>query len=218
MTKENVIALSTSFYANAQLKSNMIEVKQKLNEFKHARLLNDGPILKYEISKLDQNKQTFILELTDEHISLRFFFKKQDYAIYKDGLLTFISLIAFLGDLYEAKLDSIYEYIVEALGRDWQHTVKRQDQVVEGLKERIKVLNESNCRLSHQLIAMLYENKRLSADSSLYKEFSKSVVDSIKEESNISEKDYVALTRLGVDLSLIKKVESNFIKNRLGSP
>ena len=148
------------------------------------------------------------MELTDNYLSFRFFFEKQDYSIYNDNLLGFLSVIAFLADLYEIKISSVYGYIVEALGQNWINTVKDQAQIINGLRDRVRSLNESNCLLSHQLIGASRRNKRIFLDLTTYEEFSKQILDRIKQQNaGRLENNDVILTRLGIDFELVKKVE-----------
>lgn len=206
---------NTSFYLDAILKRDITELKDRLNEPKYIMRVQDDNLLRYAILDGAGTHKGFI-EFANDHICLRFFFEKQDPLQYKNNLLMLISLIVFLKDIYEVKLDNIYGYITEALVQNWENIIKDQSKSIEELKERVDILNESNCSLSYRLIALSRENKKASMDSALYKEFSKNILDKSKSiSSGKIAKNHITLTPMSIDLEIIKRVEESLNHNEL---
>lgn len=207
MKKEAKEDLTGSFHTKAKLITGINTVADYLNKVGHLRKLLDNRSLRYEVLEKDTNKGS-ILELSDTYIDLKFFFKNQDAHTYKDKFIVFVSLIGILDGFYEVRLGDLYRYLIEALNQNWQNTIKDQNSIINGLKDRIKSLNESNCLVSYQLIKLSKENVNLLADLSLYKKFCNSAIDMAKEKGPSSHtKDYAPLTTLGIDLELIQKIE-----------
>lgn len=185
----------------------MDAVKGKLGELKQIKRLSENPLLKYEI--LDKKGSNSLLEISDTYISLRFFFAEQDIAVYKNNMIVFISLIAFLKEHYDFDFEDIYGYIVGALNQNFKNVRKDQTTALEGLKDRVKSLNESNSLLSYQIIELSLENSKLLKERDLYREFSGSVIAKVSERAGSrSQEDYSILDSLGIDLELTKRVEN----------
>lgn len=208
MQKEWDAALTGSFYVQAELKTAIGEVASNLNKIGYLKRLFDSQLLKYEILEKDSDKGS-VLELSEGHIALRFFFKSQDARIYKQKFIVFLSLIGILDNFYDIKLSNLYKYLVEILNQNWQNSIKDQNEIINALKARIITLNESNCTISYQLIKLSKENKSLSMDLSIYKEFCKDVITFSKEKGTSGfPENYVPLTTLGIELKLIQKIET----------
>lgn len=169
------ILISASFHADVILKSDIASLRRKLNELKILKIISSNP-LKYEVETPGTGLNS-ILELSESHINLRFFFKKPDAATYRDNLVSFISLIAFLDGFYDIKLRNIYGYVTEALNQSWHNVVKDNEQVAEGLKEQIRALNESNCALSSQVVRLSQERYTLSKRLDVCREFASIVIE-----------------------------------------
>ncbi|MDE1871528.1 MAG: hypothetical protein KGI06_04810 [Candidatus Micrarchaeota archaeon] len=207
MVENESIFLSTSFHAAAALRTNMSYVKDILTLVPNAKKMVDGPMLKYEISMADGERS--LLELSDSHMSLRFSAKMQSSLKYKTNFLKFVSLMALLKGQYTVDISTIYDYIIEALEQNWQNSSHDQGQVIEGLKERINILDKSNFSLGLKLIEMSKEIKRISSEVSIYKEFSASVMSKTCEIKNGKKTyDYSTLMQFGVDSRLAKSVET----------
>ena len=200
--------LGVAFYTRVTLKTNIDMIKQQINELKDVKLLDDNTILKYKISGINHDNDS-LLELSDKHICLRFFPQSNDRLIYKDNFVVFISLISFLKEHYEIRFADIYGYIIGALSKEWEGLPKDQTQTIESLKERIKILDESNCNLSFALIASSEKNAQVLQEFSIYKEFGRSIIENLKiKEKNWPITGPNVLLTLGIDLDLVKKVEN----------
>lgn len=204
------MVLSSSFHVNATLKGDIDAVKTMLSGWEHLKILGNGMPLRYEIQKKGNKQHNSVVELSGSRISLRFFFGRQSDDDCRENLLTLMSIIAHLKGLYEVKLEDIYEYVVDSLGRVHKHPEKDDSALVNGLKERIRILNESNCSLAYQLISSSKENVALSRSLSLHKKFSHAVMDRFIGEGKSVQLDYPnELKSIGIDQELAIRIESD---------
>lgn len=199
---------SSTFYARATLKSDISIVESYLNRLRYLKKIASSKALIYEISNPKIERQSTI-EISSQHINLQFFFREPSIQLYRDNLLTFISLIGMLNNFYEVQLSEIYKYVIDSLGQTWQNTVKDQQNVIENLKYRIKNLDESNFILSNNLINLIREKAQLSIEFHVYKDFCNNVIANAKEKALlINSKHSTILTEMGIELELIKNAES----------
>lgn len=207
--KENDERISTSFYADAELKSDIEKIRKSLASFRVARKIYDNDsVLRYAIANGSSGET--LLELAEGHISCRFFFLKQGYGTYRDNLLAFLSLIALLNDHYEVRLRSIYSYVVEALGDNWIDAANGQDRI-DRLVERIEVMNDSNCALSAQIMDIHRENVLLTTNLEFYTKFVRDVLSGIRKNSTGLQGYRSALVRLDLDPDKVHQMESDCI-------
>lgn len=205
MAKDENVEMESAFYAGATLKSEFAEVKKWINGLKSFRIISDGNVLKYEMHEGKTGKPNGLLELSADHICLRFFFAKQDRLVYGKALLTFISLIALLKDSYDVRFEDVYGYIIAALGQNWHGLVKDQSFAIGQLRERVVSLDESNCSLSLRIMDLSRENAKVSSELSLHKRFSSSMMGRLNavEPGN----EYIPLT--GTDFELISSIKNS---------
>ena len=82
------------------------------------------------------------------------------------------------------------------------------DVLVERLKERIRILDESNCALAYRLISDSVENAALSGRIALYREFSGAVIGRQNKEGKLKADRYKLLESMGISRELAERVES----------
>lgn len=179
-----------------------------MSKIKQAKILQDTPILKYEICERANNHGNCLLELSENHIILRFFWQANSDPEYRRNFIGFISLIGILSEHYEVELADMYDYIIEALDRNFVDILKSQSNIIDNLKERIKILDASNCTISNELVCLSSMNIHTTKSMELLREFGRSVI----KQSEFKEKvqrlnNHAILTSLGVDSELIVKVE-----------
>jgi hypothetical protein len=211
LKNNNDALLSATFYVKVLSKIEIQEIGKKLDELKHIKKIADSQTLRYEVIGEGGKIKSNIFEFSKDSISLQFFFKKQGPITYKNNFITFISMLAILKEFYEVRLADLYGYILEALNQNWQNVAHDQTQILESLKERIDVLDESNFSLSKQIIVLSQEKMQLSKNLSLYSGFSKCIIDKTKDSNSTqSESIYTTLIHFGIDSELIKNVERSF--------
>jgi len=201
--------LNTCFYVTASLNCTIDQLRVKL-KLENLKILPDGKILKYEMYYSD-SKDVSLLEFSDKHISLIFFFDKPSHYLYNRNLIAFLSLIISLKDSYTVNFDNLYSYIIEGLNKNWNNISKDQNQIIEGLKTQTKMLAESNCELSYQLVKCFAENKTISKELDLYREFSKEVIAKLKTSKNTSE-NWDILESIGTNPDLVKLTEEALMR------
>jgi hypothetical protein len=214
MTKGSNNLMGTSFYVEAILKGEITDLKKQLDEISYLKKIGNTSVLKYEIVHLAGEYPNSTIEFSGKYINLEFFFSKQTPYQYKDNLLILISLIGFLNWSYDIKFGSIYRYIVEALGQNFENLIKEDDQKIHGLKERVKSLNESNCSLSNKIIILSDENRNFSKSLDLHRKFSHDILSKLKGRlGGLNESSNFTIP-INIDVGLMKKVELEIGYNR----
>ncbi|MGI0100599.1 MAG: hypothetical protein ACREBH_02680 [Candidatus Micrarchaeaceae archaeon] len=201
-------SMYASFYAEAALKSDMAALRKILDSIGYLKKLEDAQSLRYEVHDGENDGCSRILEFSGDHISLQFYFEVQNQETYRKNMLTFLSAIALVDGVYDIRLGSIYHYFIEAIDQEWHNAAKTSGSAIDGLKDRINVLGDSNCMLSHHIIRLSQRNMEVSASLSIYKEFSLSVIEKAKVIREGKPDDYPALRQLGIGQDDIKRIES----------
>jgi hypothetical protein len=207
---DNETLLCTCFRARAELKCGKRLIEENLAKLKNLEKIAGNSKLRYKIIKIDNRRdEESVLELSEEYVSLLFYCRKPSNAIYSSNLVIFLSLMPFLKDFYTIEFADLYSYVIEAISHGWQNTVKDESRIIESLKERIEALSDSNCRLSHQLTRLSNLKTFTEAELSVYKQFSKRVIESSREGGKCrnSGEGRSALTEMGIDAQEIKLVE-----------
>lgn len=201
--------LGTCFRVGAVLKCDRQSMVKRLAKLKSLERIADSSKLKYTIMKTGRKDDASILELSDDCICLLFFCRKPSNAGYNSNLVIFLSLMLTLEEFYAVEFGDLYRYVIEAINNRWQNTIKDDPSVIESLKERIGVLNDSNCRLSHQLVRLSNINSSIMAELPVYKQFSKRIIDASRESEGHRKnelKSYI-LAETGMDPEELRRVE-----------
>lgn len=168
----NKSLLSSSFYVTAKLNCKINILKEEINKINFFIELKADKRLKYKIIKTSSKENKNFIEFTEDHIVLVFFFKSFSAELYNNNLNSFISIITFLKDFYEVKFSDLYPYILEALRYNWSNIVQ-ENGLIDGLKERINSLNESNYNLSFHVLELSKRNLKYSKELKSYADFYK---------------------------------------------
>lgn len=207
MIDEKVV-LGVCFRVGAKLKCDRQKVEKELTRLKILKRVSDSSKLKYEIVKIEGGNDQSILELSEDCICLIFFQRRQSTASYSSNLVTLLSLIPSLEVFYEIEFGDLYGYVIEALKYGWHNTVKSERLLIESLKERIFVLNDSNCRLSYQVVKLSKMNASIKSELSVYRQFSKKIVDAAgggNGEGKTGIRDYI-LAETGIGREELERV------------
>ncbi len=202
--------LCTCFRARAELKCGRQAMEESLAKLKNLERIIDNSRLRYRVIKIGSKKEEeSILELSEDCISLLFFCRKPSNAAYNSNLVMFISLMPFLKDFYAVEFGDLYSYVIEAMNHSWRSTIKDESRIIESLKGRIEMLNDSNCRLSHQLVRLSNSNIAMEAELDVYRQFSKKVVEGSKANGRYGHngQECSILAEMGIDIQEIKLVE-----------
>jgi hypothetical protein len=194
------------FSANAKLVQSMESVKMYLDKMGY--LKQDSTGTKELIYRIVEGKEPKLLKLEDDRITLKFSYYGQNSGTHNSGLLTFLSLIKMLQQFYEINLDSIYDYVVEALDKNWSIEVKNEKALSDNLLERIESLNDSNCDLANQIVLISKHRAKAIADNRIYKEFCKIIIENLKKNFKPEELPHFFIL-LGIDRNSLKSIEDS---------
>ncbi len=207
--------IGTSFHLRAALKCSMSNVCKELNMHKSLKLIGDlKGKTRYQIIKAFEDTESSTLELSGHEIVLTFLSRRPDRTSYNRNFLILVSLITSLKEFYSIEFEDLYSYIIEAVRNNWQNTVKDHNLIIESLKERVGLLSDSNCKLSRQLITLSGRNMVMVADLSVYREFSKRVIEISKERAGSSK--ISILSEIGIDKADVDNVEMRLKSERGG--
>lgn len=201
--------LNTCFHVTASLNCTMDVLKTRLN-LNNIKILSEEGVLRCEMFYEGSKEDACILEFSDKYISFVFFFDKPTQYFYNKNLIAFLSLIIYLKDFYKVNFTDLYTYIIEALDKNWDNLSKGHAQVGDKLKDQINILSDANCAISYELIKSFSENKEISKNLGLFREFSKEVINRLKDSGKVG-RDGGILESLGMNPDLIKRVEETLI-------
>lgn len=205
---DNAHLLSSCFHARVQLNSSLAEVKKVLDAFRCLDLRSYGTRLIYAVSGAGE-KNTPVLELCKDSVSLRFFFMKPDRREYTDNLLRFLAILAYLRGLYSMDFYEIYDYVVEALHNNWSFSSLDGKPLDEITEQQIVSLSRSNAVLSHEFVKLLYEKRRLERRIGTYKNFCAEVIERASGTGVKNEmRKNAILSSMGVDSATINEVDA----------
>jgi hypothetical protein len=172
------------------------------------RLASTGTIIRYVMrDPKDHNEAGAIAEFTYNDVSLRFLFNVPNPHEYRQNLLKFISILAYLRDVYTVSMCDIYGYVIDALKQDDCITMRQSSGVDNLAKERMDALNRVNVSLSHELSLRNARTKEADKKLACYKSFSEEIIQRLVQRSGkeISEGRDV-LCALGIDVRLSNEI------------
>jgi hypothetical protein len=191
------------------LDSNLAAVRNALSSFRCLRLHSSGTRLVYTIADAVKRGNEPLLELCRDSISLRFFFAKPDRGEYTNNLLRFLSILAYLKELYSIDFTGVYSYVIEALRNSWSFSVLEDRPRDDVLSQRIDALSGVNATLSHEFVVLSREKRKLEKRVQAYRRFCAEVLEKASSAGGTGEAgQHAVLYSLGVDNAAISAIAS----------
>ncbi len=201
--------LGVCFRVGAKLKCDRQSLVKSSEGLKNLKRIDGKPILRYAVIKAREDDSMDILELSDDYICLFFTCRKQGSASYNSNLVLFLSFMPWLDEFYDIKFGDLYSYVIEAINHGWSNTVKSDPEMIKSLKKRIFALNDSNCKLSQQLVMLSNVKDSVIAELAIYRKFSKRVVEAARENGESGKNGAMSylLAETGMDAEELRTVK-----------
>lgn len=203
--------MSSTFHARAELHGVLGDVRRVMGHMPNVKLVSTGTRMRYMIQDQENSEEAgAIIEFTSNDITFRFFFKKPNEYEYRYNLLRFLTILAYLKELYTVDLGDIYSYIIEVLRR-YDCIIMQQDSGSreEIAKERMEALNDANVSLSHELSRISEQIREMSRRLDSYKAFSKEVIDRLAQRNGKAPSGAGGvLYAIGIDKGLVDEIAS----------
>jgi hypothetical protein len=197
--KSDEILLTTSFFAEAKLTSTLKLIIEELSKLPSIEIVSKGTTIRCIVDKKGLDAEVIFRH---DSIVYIFRFKKPSQAEYAKHLIAFISIISFLRDHYEVKIDTLYRYVVQALQDSiYEFGQYRSMDEIERAHMTINALNESNCKLA-ELLFELEQHKIIQEQKiAILESFAKAII------GNDSPQATKMLNSFGVSNEAIQKIE-----------
>jgi hypothetical protein len=137
---------------------------------------------------------------------------------YAKNLLKFLSILSYLGDLYEPELPSIYPSIMELLVGyiEEAHYKDRKIENCELLIREIKTLSSMNCSLSIQILDLELESKTLEAKNKSLSNFTKDAIEGAMARIAVKNPSAEALSKvIGTPSEVYKAAKALVFENQV---
>jgi len=192
------IMLSSNISVKARLKTSFSYLEQYLNDIYALKLVSRGTRLLYTLN--DGSKASPSLELSPRGITLTIYFSAPN-AYYKIlNIKRLLSLLAYLKDLYDVELASIYPTIIDVLTA----LLPKYEEVNMDIKQPSRELSYANVALAKELFRLSKQVTLLDKGNSIYKEFCKAMLERVG--ANGADAIITFTTDFGINKNLIETV------------
>lgn len=199
--------LNSSFIIRAELNVSIQVLAKIIQKLPYVTLKYPPDTIEYIMCDNFYDISTAVCFFRDK-IVLKYSFDRASLHNYVLNLTRLITILAYLDNVYEIKLESIYQYIIEGLRRSTEE-VQNVNQIINGnmLLRRIIVLNDLNIALSFKLLSLEKKISKLNPQLSLLKDFSSDVVENAHSKSKSVDSTKKTITMvLGVKPELYTKI------------
>lgn len=176
----NRLQLSSCFYVRARLDSGMAAVRRLLDDFPCLKLRASGTKLIYSIIESPPNGPAPLLEFCHESVALRFFFARPSRSEYAGNFTKFLSILAYLKDLYSVDFAGLYGYVIEAIHNGWSFTALESAESGDLRNLRIGELSKANAALSAEFVALASSKRKLDEKVRVYQKFVSEVLEHVQ--------------------------------------
>jgi len=192
------IMLSSNISVKARLKTSFSYLKQYLNSIYALKLVSGGTRLLYLLN--DGSKIPPSLELSQRGITLTIYFSAPN-AYYKIlNIKRLLSLLAYLKDIYDVELASIYPTIIDVLTA----LLPKYEEANMDVKQPSRELSYANAALAKELFKLSKQVALLEKENSIYKEFCKAMLERVS--ANSVDTMMIFTTDFGINKNLIETV------------
>lgn len=193
--KEVKQRLCASFSAEARLRSTLGEVKRRTLLFPDTMLAAEGLSPKFIIGGS-------LLELRKESITYTYYFENAGSKNKGINLARFLSILAYLRNDYEVRIDSFYTPILETIEDSLLLMQENGESVDPVENERMNELGRSNEALSRETISLLKKNAELGRREVIFRKFSNRIMERLPHAGASKATAKEALIKMGIDEQL----------------
>ena len=189
----------SSFCAKARLKGSLSRAKELLDMFPGSTRISDGTRTRYAVT--GSNPIThFILEVASDAIRFDYYCEKMGKKAKHAGLARFLSVLAYLSDIYEIELATLYSDLIDAA--ESSSFIADAGACAPPKDEKAVELAKSNYSLSIALVRIGSQNERLEKENKACIRAIRSVL----ERFSNGEDATAILAKFGVDEATSKEI------------
>lgn len=189
--------LCASFYAAAKLNCTLAELKRRMLLFPDTRILADGLTIRCSVGGS-------LLDFRSDGITYSYYFESESKRNKGTNMVKFLSILAYLKELYEVRIDCMYDPLLEVIG-DSLLLLHDGNGYDETEKERIRSLSGSNTALSRELLSLYKRKEEIERQAGILGEFSKSIIEKFSNGAS-KERTKEILLKAGVSEQLCDDV------------
>lgn len=176
----------------ARLLSSFTNVRELLKPYPGLKLVREGTSLLYEMKADEGDDRFFMLELDKESVAIAVHSKLTPMRFLQEAMLRLLGTMQTLSGCYEARLESLYPYLIMTIAGQQLETVLHQEKHEEETLPDVI--------LSKRLIAMMKENASLREErDKAVKSFRKVVTKAVISASTSDHEMESIAARLGID-------------------
>lgn len=210
MQTDNNVLICETFHTRAELRSPLSDLKNVMKNMPNVKCASTGTRMRYSIREINkQEAREVILELAPREINFMFYLKEPNIQDHKHNLLRFLSILAYLKDVYTINMRDMYAYVIEALRYDNYTSTRETSNTIYPSNERMDALNDVNVSLSHELSLKNECIKKTDKQLAICLSFSKEIIQKLSPRNNNASSNYGEFLNVaGIDKNLASEILS----------
>lgn len=215
--KETERTLKSSFSVMGKLRVPMHELYAHLESASFLSLVKAGEPQIYSINEAEGVNNSE-LQISGNKLTFIYRFQRSSTREYARNLLKFLSILAYLGDLYEPELKFLYPAITEVLVGYAEESLYSNKKIENSdlLIRQIKALSSMNCSLSLKILEFQLKCKNLEDEKSNLAKFSKDAIENAMAHLSIKNPDATNLPKvLGTTSEVYEVVQTSIFGRRV---
>ncbi len=210
MQTDNNALICETFHTRAELRSPLSDLRNAMKNMPNVKCTSTGTRMRYSIHEINKHEAHEVtLELTPKEINFTFYLKEPNIQDHKHNLLRFLSILAYLKDVYAISMRDMYAYVIEALRYDNYTPVHKTSNTIYPSNERMDALNDVNVSLSHELSLKNECIKKMEKQLAICLSFSKEIIQKLSPRSDNASSNYgEVLNTAGIDKGLASEILS----------
>ena len=202
---------SASIYVEAKLIGDLPSLKRLLASMPNARTVSCGTRIRCIIEK-EKGPGAVLLELDRNCIVYNYVTDHDSVYAANTNLVALLSILAYLGGMYEVRLPSLYGYLVSALNVSHIGAPEPDEHKTDC---RLSELAESNVVLADSIRRFAEENLALKADVEVYRKLLSRILQRLSKHALSEVAVRELLQELGVEAELFENAAALLKKDRL---
>ena len=160
---ETGIGIISSIYVEARMTSDLGELRRLIANLPNVTAVSTGTRVRCEI----KGEPRAFLECDANGIAYSYEIDNDSVHAANSNLVTLLSLLAYLGSVYEVRLPSLYRYLINAINVSGIGSASVPSK--HGAESRFAELADSNLTLAASIRGYVRENKTLKSKTEAYR-------------------------------------------------
>lgn len=194
--KQTVYELGSSFSVSGRLKVQINEFHNHLESAPFFRLKTKEPKT-FSVAEAD-GTVTSELQTVGNKLVFNYAFHRRSTKEYVKNLLKFLSLLAYVGNVYETDFSSLYPTLVEVLNSYLDETSYKDGKIEnsELLIRQAKTIAAMNCTLSLKILDFERKCRKVETENESLARFSKDAINGAMGRLSANDSNDEALPRI----------------------